>query len=670
MKIISRNDNVKLLSNSALGMRKQKIIPLPDTIVTRDIKENMDLLEECHRWWLSLRDWRERRLRNRKYYRGDQWSDTIYDSASNSYITEETYLTEQGKVPLKQNQIRQLVKNLIGQYRSNPSKGVVIARGRENAQVAEMLTNALQCALDNNEFTELDARLFEEFALSGGPIQKIGYKYWKERNLEDLYLENINDTRIFFNSDLSDIRGHDLRLIGEIIDTTIDDIVSTFAKSKADEKKIREIYRRTVIDQYLSDYGLDPTRYDNMDFYIPFDTSKARLFEIWKLRGEWRTYAHDPLDGSYGIVPYTLDEIAEQNRERIEVGLSQGMAEEEIALIEAENKYEQFWYVKFLTPTGYCLYEGETPYSHEEHPYAILLYPLLDGEVWGFIEDVIDQQRYINRMIIMLDFIIGASAKGVLMVPKECKPDDMSEKEFADEWRLYNGVIFYTPSKTGAKPEQIVANSSAVGIHEMINLQMSLLQEISGVHGAIQGQKPESGTPAARYAQEAQNATLNTLDYMQSFQAFRKKRDAKALKVIIQYYKDKRYLAVNGRSVSDDAKIYDPDLVKKLQWEYQVTQGTDTPVYRQLIDETLMQLLEANMIDVEMYLEHTSMPFADKLLASIRAQREQMMQQGGAPGMPQIPPEIAAQAGQANPKAMEMIQQALGQRASKMAPAA
>jgi len=661
MRIVTKDSvNFKKVNNVTLGMRKQKVVKLTPYQPSENVSENMALLEECRRHWESLRDFRKRRLRNRKYYRGDQWSDEILDPDSDSYITEEQYLKNQGKVPLKQNQVRQLVKNLIGQYRSNPSQSVVIARARENADVSEMFSNALQAASQINIVKELDAREFEEFAISGALMQKVSYKYWKERNSEDLFVENVNVNRMFFNADVSDIRLMDLRIIGEIIDTTVSDIVSTFAKSTQEEKIIRDLYAGTVTKDFLSDRGLDASRIDNMDFFNPRDANKARLYEIWKLKGAWRIYAHDPMDGSYNIVDYSMKEIAEQNSERIRIGLEQGVPQEDIPLIEAEEKFEQFWYVKFLTPYGYTLFEGETPYKHEEHPYALTLYPLLDGEVWGFVEDIIDQQRYINRLVIMMDFIMSASAKGVLLVPEDIIPDGMNPDDFAKEWTRFNGVITYTPKAHGKIPEQISANSTNIGISEMLALQMSLMQEISGVHGAIQGKNAGSGTPASLYAQEAQNATMNTLDYMQTFQSFRQKRDTKALKVIAQYYKEPRYLAINGRSLNEDSKLWDPNLVKNIDFDIIVSQGTDTPVYRQMIDDTLMKLLEGQMIDLEMFLEQTSLPFADKLLAAVKQRKQQMEQ--GIPG--QLPEEIMTQASQgANPQAMAMAKKAIGMAA-------
>lgn len=654
---------IRKRSISKIGTKQvQKTLP-PDPDDMRVINVNMRLLETCRNDWESLRDLRKRRKRNRKYYRGDQWSDLVKDpdSKEGSLITEETYLKKQGKVPLKQNQIRQLVKNLIGQYRSNPSKAIVIARGREDAKVSEMFTNALQAAEQVNRVQTLDARAFEEFSLSGAPIQKLSYRYWKTRNQPELYIENVNVNRIFFNGDVADVRLNDLRRIGEIIDTTLDDVIATFAKSKAEEERIRKLYRTVVSEDFLYQRGLDPTKMDNLDFYIPSDPSKCRLIEVWELKGGWKTYAHDLMDGSYAIVPETLKDVAIMNRERIDFGRSVGMPDSEIALIEAEEKFEQSWYVKFLTPYGQVLFESITPYKHESHPYALTLYPLLDGEVWGFVEDIIDQQRYINRLIILMDFIISASAKGVLMVPEDVIPAGMTPKEFADEWTRFNGVIIYKPNQSLTKPEQISSNSTNIGIHEMLALQMQLITQISGVHEAMQGQQAKSGTPASLYAQEAQNASLNTMDYIHTFNHFIQDRDTKALKIILQYYTQPRFLAVSGKNYSKEAMMWDPEKAIDVDFELVVTSGSDTPVFRSMIDQTLLEMLQGQMIDLEQYLENTTMPFADNLLESIRAKR-QATEQGNIPQVGAGDP-LAIQAAKGNPDVVNKFSADLGKMA-------
>lgn len=660
MKIINEKLDLKKYANSKIGMRKQKYLSYGETLNSGDTSANMELLWECQRYWESLRDFRERRMRARKFYRGDQWSDLVRDPKSGNMMREDEYLRLQGRVPLKQNRIRQLGKNLIGQFLSNPSESIVLTRKRTDAEVTEMLTNALQYATHSNMTDLLDARLFEEFILSGSSVQKLTYEYIKERNIEDVNINNINPHTLFFNSDVKDPRLRDLRIIGEIIDTTVDNIVSVFAKTQEDERRIRQIYG-AVMDSYDHREGLSSRNTDRIDFFTTNDISKARMYEVWRLKGEWRTYVHDPLDmdNPYSISHTPLKEIARLNQERVKLGRSQGMEDDEIPLMEAEEKFEQFWYVKYLTPTGYCLFEGETPYSHEEHPYILLLYPLVDSEVWGFVEDIIDQQKYINRLIVMQDMIISASAKGVLMIPEDLIPEGMTVDDYAEEWTRFNGVIVYKPSqKHNQMPHQISSNSTNVGMGEMVAMQMQLIQEISGVHNAIQGIAPQSGTPANRFALETQNASLNSLDIMTSFQkGFKEKRDKKMLKLITQYYKDERYLAINGRTLNENSRLYKPRLAEGIDFDIVITEGKNTPVYRQIIDDTLLNMLNSQLIDIELYLEHTSLPFADSLLQDIKLKKEQV-----ANGqMANIDPNMVQQAvGNANPDAMALAQKAMG----------
>jgi hypothetical protein len=149
---------------------------------------------------------------------------------------------------------------------------------------------------------------------------------------------------------------------------------------------------------------------------------------------------------------------------------------------------------------------------------------------------------------------------------------------------------------------------------------------------------------------------------MSYFENFLQNRDRKVLKVITQFYNEKRYLAINGRAINEASKIYDPEMAKDIDFDIVVTQGTDTPTYRQLIDNTLLQLLQSQLIDLEMYLEQTSLPFADKLLQAVR-QRREMAEQGQVPGG--LPPELMAQVQQgSNPKAMALLQQSLGRTAA------
>ncbi len=608
--------------------------------------ENIQLLDLCRRYYDSLKGLRERRKRVRKYLRGDQWHEMMPDPDNkNQVIKEEDYIRSQGKVPLKQNILAQIKNNLVGRFRTNQMKPIVIARDRDDSKRTEMLSNALRASHDLNYCKELDARMFEEFLMSGLPIQKIGYKYWKTRNTEDAFVQNVNVNRMFFNGDISDMRLTDLRLIGEIHEMSMDELLSVFAMNEADENLIRSWYAGygSDLDGFHGSKGLSTERYDFINFYAPTDSNKCIVIEAWYVNSQWRLYCHDYLHAEYYITTQGMDEIEAENQKRIADAAAFGIPENEVPLIEAEKKYENFWCVKYMTPWGHTLYEGETPYAHEEHPYVMVPYPLIDGEVYGPFEDFVDNQRYINRLISMMDTVIGSSAKGVLLVPEDAITDDMDIDDFAEEWTKFNGVIKIKAKQGVQLPKQITSQASVVGINEMLQVQLKLLQEISGVNYAIQGQRAGGSTPASLYAQEAANSAVNSKDVMDTFTHFIIKRDFKLLKVIHQYYKSKRMLAIAGDYYAEQAKEYDPDMLVDLDFDVNIAQTIDTPSFRQITDDFMLRMLEGGMIDIEMYLEHSTMPFAQALLDTVRQKREAMENQGTPPDQGGLPPELQQQ---------------------------
>lgn len=622
------------------------------------VAENTLTLQMCKQYWQSLSEFRSRRARVRKYMRGDQWHELTTNDAGET-VTEETFIKERGKIPFKQNIIRQLARAILGYYLSNPTKVIVSARKKEDSKIAEMLTNTLHTIHDVNKTKRIDTRNLEEFLISGASIGKSGYTYRKEINKEDVFLQNINPNRIFYNSDVADPRLIDLRLIGEVNDLPLDQLISSFARNEEDAEKIKGWYSYvTPKNMAIRGEGHSPDLIDGLAFDLPSSSDLARVIEVWELTSDWRMYVHDRLYGTYEIMDVTKEELDAENQARIEMIQSQGVQLiPEKHLIEYERKYEQFWTVKFLTPYGQCLYQSETVYEHESHPYTMILYPLLDGEVWGLLEDVIDQQRYINRLISLIDFIMGSAAKGVLLVPEDAIPDDYTLDDFADEWTKMDGVIKFKSKPGVPLPQQVSANLTNIGAYDMLAMQMKLVNEIAGVNGALQGHTAKSGTPSSLYAQEAMNSATNIKDVLETFSGYKKDRDTKALKTAMQFYDDNRLLKSSGSVYSNETSYYDPESIKDFEFDLVVSEGMDTPVFNQIIGEQLFNLLQMGAIDTEIYLQHSPMPFAQNILESLQ-QRKQQLQQGQNPGA--IPPELMQQAvGQANPQVMQMLDQML-----------
>jgi len=660
---IAEKINPSLLDKKLIGMMPAEKKNLRKKIF--DVTpENRQLLDMAERFHADMRNPIERRKRVRNFIRGNQWKDKVYNNTTGLWQHEDDYMMDQGVVPLKQNLMRNLMNNISGQWQQNPSKSHVMSTKRNDAKVGEMLTNTLYYAHQINECDYLSACNFDEFLMSGVAVGKVQFQYIPTLERPDVYVTNIDLRRFVFNTDVADKRLNDLYFICEIIDLPIEKLIVQFARNKEHEKIIREIYSNADTLRQNSLHGLSADADDSIDFYVPYEPNKARLFGMWYQEVVYGLQIHDPLDETNGYrfeADGDIREIEKENELRRKIGVENGILEEDIALIEAMEIPSVVWKYKFLTPNAYCLLEGNTPYEHGEHPYVIHAYPMIDGESWGPLEDVIDQQKNVNRYIAMLDLMLRASAKGVWLLPEEAKPDEMDKQEYVDEITKIGGAVWYkTNTKTREKPEQKFSNAVPAGIMEMLNIQMRLMQEVSGVFPSVQGMPAKSGTPATLYAQEAANSATNLQRTINAYGMYVKKLDTKILKTIIQFYKEKRMLHIAGTDYEREAMEFDPDLVDGFDFDLIVKPGINSPLYRQMVDQMLYDLLQTQAINIEQFLENSSMPFADKLLDSIRQQQNELMQgvQGGDLTAPDS--ELASQLqGQANPKAMELINRSI-----------
>ena len=612
---------IKRLYRRTEGLKNNSVIKVTPS---EYVSENVRKLEEYRQYWDSLYDTRRRFRRVCKFNRGDQWSDLTVDDKGN-IVREDTYIRKQGKLPLKQNIIRPLAKALVGLYRTEKGKSIVISRKPDSADLEKMLSNALQYALNLNETREIDPRTLDLFLLSGLPIQKVGYDLVPEIGRYDIVIDYIDPNFIFFNSDIKDVRLRDLRVIGQLHDITFDQLCENFAKTDADVRKLKEFYSGVTKEDLVDYYGLSDKRTESMDFYIPHDPSRCRVIEVWERKTVKVIEYWDTAAGEEGIWEGTPEELETINTSRTKKYMEAGVPAEKWSLIRYNPSFSSKWSYKFLTPYGHILREGITPYDHGSHPFVMYPYPLINGEVWGPIEDVIDQQKYINRLVTLWDFIMGTSAKNTVIFDIKSMNGQSIEQLGAD-YRQVGSAIALDLSQGAHIPIELGGKLPNLGITELIGMQLKWLQDISGVQPAMQGQSPNSGTPSSRYAQEAINATNNNRDLLESFNSFRKWRDFKVLKTIIQFYKTERYLAISGKANSDN--FYDPQKVAGLGSEFDLVigQSTDSPTYKSWIDDMLKEFVMSGLIDMEMFLSHSDLPFSESLLEDIRNKQEQMAQ--------------------------------------------
>lgn len=614
-----------------------------------------DVLMEAQHYWNQMDDFRHDRERNKRYTYGFQWDDVI--CVDGKKMSEEDYIKAQGNVPLKNNLIRRLVRNVLGVYRSQLKEPTCTARDRDEQKLGETMSTILQCNMQLNRMNEVNARSMEEFLISGFIVHRKSYG-WRNGK-EDCWTDYVQPNNFFIDNNMRDFRGWDVTCLGEVHDVSFGQLCEQFAHTPQEYRRLKEIYKWAARREYIASYAerFGYSRLENYDFLLTSEPGRCRVIEVWRKEQKPRYRCHDYQNGDIFKIEVSdyKEQVANVNRERMQMAKEAGMPEDEVPLIKATWFVDDYWYFYYLSPFGDILKEGETPFEHGSHPYVFKAYPFIDGEIHSFVADVIDQQRYTNRLITLYDWIMRASAKGVLLMPEDCLPDGVSMEDIAESWAEFNGIIVYKPSPSRQIPQQVANNSTNIGITELLNLQLKFFEDISGVNGALQGKPGFSGQSAAMYNQQVQNSTMALLDMLECFSQFTIDGAYKDVKNMQQFYDTKRVFNIAGKS---GAQIeYDPKKIRDVEFDLSITESTSTPAYRQLANDWLMQLWQAQAISVEQLLEFGDFPFADELLQSIKSQKEQI-EQGGMPEA--ISPQLMQQAQQgANMQAVNMLHNAM-----------
>lgn len=647
----------KLLPMSRIAPKRNELSEI-DTVASAKRyggRRAFDILMEAQYYWNQMEDFRKDRERNKRYTYGFQWDDMI--CVDGKSMTEEKYIKSQGNVPLKNNLIRRLVRSVLGVYRSQSKEPTCTARDRDEQKLGETMSTILQCNMQLNRMPDVYARSMEEFLISGFIVHRKSYG-WRNGK-EDCWTDYVQPNNFFIDNNMRDFRGWDVSVLGEVHDISFGQLCEQFASSPQEYRELRDIYKWAARKDYIATYAerFGYSRLENYDFLFTSEPGRCRVIEIWRKEQKPRYRCHDYQNGDI----FKIDEedyaqvVLAENEERMRMAKEVGMPEEEVPLIKATWFVDDYWYFYYLSPFGDILREGETPYEHGSHPYVFKAYPFIDGEIHSFVADVIDQQRYTNRLITLYDWIMRASAKGVLMMPEDSLPDGVSIDDIAESWTEFNGVIVYRPSKSGKVPEQVANNSTNIGIAELLNMQLKFFEDISGVTGALQGKPGYSGESASHYNQQTENATKSLLDLLECFSCFVVDGAYKDVKNMQQFYDTKRVFNIAGRS---GAQIeYDPKKIRDVEFDLSITESTSTPAYRHLANDMLMQLYQSQAISVEQLLEHGDFPFADELLQSIKSQKEQLAQ-GRVPDG--LSPQLLQQAQQnANMEAVNQLHGAM-----------
>lgn len=409
--------------------------------------------------WAGMDAYRAERARCKRYVYGEQWGEIINTELGR--MTEGEYLTRTGERPLTNNILRRILRNVVGLYRAQYRVPLREASHGLKGKALREANGRRKRWFDRNRMEELAPRLLEEFLISGIVAVKV----------EEGRILPVTPDNFFFHSDGYDPRGCDVDLIGEVHRVSYSTLLEKFCTTADDYRRIAELYGRGARG-----------------------SGGCRLTEVWVKESVIFAIVHDKEEASLRIVP--VEDHPESSARTV-----------------VKTGWRRRWYAH----DGTLLRESGLM---ESHPYEFKAYPFLDGEVHSYISDLLDQQRFVNRLITLYDLIMRSSAKGVLLFPDESIPEGMDLQDVAYEWSQFNGVIPYHARPGVSIPTQVSSNSTNIGITELLKIEMQMLEDISGVSPTLQGKLVANATSGTLFSQQNEAAQTSLLDIIRSFYDF------------------------------------------------------------------------------------------------------------------------------------------------------
>lgn len=600
-------------------------------------KTDYELLQRCWQAWNNLEAVRITRDRAKRYCYGDQWGDTVRVYKNGYYydMTEREYLKRKGSVPLSNNVMVSILNTLVGMYAKQGTEPVCFARTRSSQSLSDMMSATMQCNWQNTQMEDLLKHALEDYLIGGVMVCRETYED-RTQEIEDSWTDYIEPNYAFWEGG-SDPRHLDLSLIGVLHDESVNDLYKKFAREEYG-LSIDDLNRIFDIDpdnsQTEGPMHNDTNDLSNISFDIPSKRGRyVRVIEAWTTETKYRYQCYDPIATNESDAYFRIEcddkvliaELNAKNVERKKQYDLMGVPPEDRAYITAKKVADKYWYYTFMAPDGTVLCRGETPYDFKSHPFTVKFYPYVNGEIHPFMGNTIDQQRYINRLIIMNDMAIRSSSKGLMLVPTQVL-DGMTPDEFAEQATEYDGMIFYTPKATlpNSRPDVITSNAVNLGTNELLQIELNLMREVSNVSGALQGKTPTAGTSASRYAQESQNASTSLYSILKDMESFTECVAQKKCMMIKQYYE-------NGRPIFNRDNTYpmeyDRLAARDIMFKISIKNAAATASYQNNINDKLDRLLGMGAINIVQYLQNLNEPFADKLLQDVQSQVEDLRAQ-------------------------------------------
>lgn len=635
------------------------------------------LLDEAERWWRAFGPRRQSYREGRDGMRGRHYEGAVVGPDGRA-LSKREYLASVGRKADVFNLVEPVVRQMVGAFRQNKSeRDVFPTDGGHDPEAVEMMNAARRAMRREAASAVIEADNYLTHLIGGWSVFRSGIERAHSGPFSSVVVDDVvHPTRAFYNLDV-DRRMRGLRIVGELLDVTPEDLVARYARTPAEAARLLGLYglpataaenmgsggaaggyggqsggayadSRSQAVRGAGRYGFH--EHDSVAFRTTNRSGLLRVICVWAQGYEWQQMATDPLafdpaaqaaglptlpqgDGPLPPALQAPGALQMENVARQMMGLPP---------IEARGpEYAPVWRYYYLTPEGRVLRTGVSGYWHGGPPYTVSQALSMDGETWGVVDGLMDPQRWFNARLSDLDHAIRTGTKSTLFVDKKAREESgLTSQQLNEALARGDGAVDFDFKQQD--PRKMIYEHTPgqmpPGVFEVIQMMPGLVERISGVSAAAQGQTPNAGTTATQFERQVLQSSVMIQVYPDTYFEALTGKDRREVRMLQQAL-DTPQAFYDLRA--GETREYDPARARALRLDVATGAAADTPTSK-LADEQMLREDALNgWISPKTYYGRSGRPDAAGLLRDIQQEEAEALQMQLA-AMQALPPGAAA----------------------------
>lgn len=511
----------------------------------------------------ELQDWRQEAIDQYGLVACDQWDDS-----------DKTILEADGRPVFTFNRVAGFVRGICGLETSTRSAATLYARENSDSGATEVLNAAVRYVRDCCDADDEDSDAFKDMLICGVGWTETLFSTENDPDGE-IIIERVDPLHMTWDTSARKRGLADTRWRSRCKWLSYDEIKDVWGKEKADEIQAGATTDTEGLDELYSKLQdvTPPQDYDqNSGLNFGKTAGDIPVQQFQYVKTAWFYRIINPITGqSEEVEKEDLDAI---NEKMVALGLP-----ELESLKFKRREYRQL------------IYSGCTKLEEEKLPCQGFTFNPITGirdrnrGIWyGFVRDLMDPQRWINKFFSSMADVVASQAKGGLLAESDAF---VSKDRAAEDWANPRGILWLKKDGLSKVKERTSAGVPA-GIQQLLDFTVASLPNVAGVNLEFLGMASRE-QPGVLEHQRKQAAIATLAEFFNALRLYRKQQTRVLLQFIDEFISDGRMIRIVGKKDAQYVPLSrQPGTLK---YDVVVDEAPTSPDQKERTWATLMQLL-------------------------------------------------------------------------------